>query len=49
MTQSQMFKMAHEQARQDHKVFGGCYQLRFANSLRGVWAVKRGYTGSFVR
>jgi len=49
MTQSQMFLEAHKQAKIDQRKFGGDYHRRFGNALRGFYAVRGGYDGSFVQ
>ena len=45
MTNSQMFMLAHAEAKASIKYFGGSYRTAFASALRGYQAVKRGYRG----
>lgn len=46
MTNSEMFKAAHAQAKQDCRMFSELsYREAFGNALRGFYAVRRGYVG----
>lgn len=50
MTNSEMFKLAHKQTKADMRAFAGInYKEAFGRALKGFYAVRNGYDGSFVR
>ena len=50
MTNSQMFKEAHKQAKLDCRAFGGglVYKEAFGRALKGFYAVKAGFNMQLV-